>query len=170
MTLPGQSNRWRSRNTVRKTNELEIRFRKNLAKLTGSAVRVKSKKPKGKKTMKGKNTWKQLHRYLNLHHSFLQRIKVRLLTTRPCGHYTNETVKLILLKYLSLPFTLFEPYGAVFIMNSKIHLRKNSSNEYFKTISHYLRVYSGFIQAARLTDWSSSSLLSLKFRSPFFRC
>ena len=38
-----------------------------------------------------------------------------------------------------------EPYGVVFIMNSKIHLRKNSSNEYFKTISHYLRVYSGFI-------------------------
>ena len=32
--------------------------------------------------------------------------------------------------------------GAVFIMNSKIHLRKNSSNEYFKTISHYLCVYS----------------------------
>ena len=29
----------------------------------------------------------------------------------------------------------------VFIMNSKIYLRKNSSNEYFKTISHYFRVY-----------------------------
>ena len=27
-------------------------------------------------------------------------------------------------------------------MNSKIHLRKNTSNLYFKTISHYLRVYS----------------------------
>ena len=26
--------------------------------------------------------------------------------------------------------------------NSKMHLRKNSSNLYFKTISHYLRVYS----------------------------
>ena len=66
---------------------------------------------------------------LNLHPNFLQRRK------------------LIALKYLSLLFTLFEPYGAVFIMNSKIHLRKNSSNEYFKTISHYLRVYSlsGFI-------------------------
>ena len=49
--------------------------------------------------------------------------------------------------FLSLPFKLFEPYGALFIMNSKMHLRKNSSNEYFKTISHYLRVYSlsGFI-------------------------
>ena len=32
--------------------------------------------------------------------------------------------------------------GAVFIMNSKIHLRKNNSNEYLKTISHYFRVYS----------------------------
>ena len=48
---------------------------------------------------------------------------------------------------------------------------KNSSNEYFNTISHYFCAYSlsRFIQAARLTDWSSS-LLSLKFGSPFFRC
>ena len=30
------------------------------------------------------------------------------------------------LVYLSLPFTLFEPCGAVFIMNSKIHVRRNS--------------------------------------------
>ena len=66
---------------------------------------------------------------LNLHPNFLQRRK------------------LIALKYLSLLFTLFEPYGAVFIMNSKMHLRKNSSNEYFKTISHHRLVYSlsGFI-------------------------
>ena len=49
--------------------------------------------------------------------------------------------KLIVLKYFSLLFTLFEPYGAVFIMNSKIHLRKNSSDEYFKTILRYFRVY-----------------------------
>ena len=50
-------------------------------------------------------------------------------------------IKLKVLKYLSLPFTLFKPYGAVFIMNSKIHLRENSSNEYFKTILHYFRVW-----------------------------
>ena len=74
-------------------------------------------------------------------------VKVTVLTTRPCDHYTNSVVKLIVLKYLSLPFTLFELYGAVFIINSKIHLTKNSSNEYFKTILHYFRVYllSGFI-------------------------
>ena len=35
---------------------LEIRFHKNLAKLTGSAVRINSKKPKGKKKMKEKKT------------------------------------------------------------------------------------------------------------------
>ena len=64
------------------------------------------------------------------------------LTSGPRDRYSLCFSKLIILKYLSLPFTLFEPYGAVFIMNSKIHLRKNSSNEYFKTISHYLRVYS----------------------------
>ena len=73
------------------------------------------------------------------------------------------------LKYFSLPFT---PCGGVFIMNSRICLRKNSINEYFKAISHYLRVYSlsGFIMAAQWTHPSSSSLLSLKFRSPFFQC
>ena len=68
--------------------------------------------------------------------------KVWPLTTGPCDHCADNSSKLIVLKYFSLPFTLFEPYGAVFIMNSKIHLRKNSSNEYFKTISHYFRVYS----------------------------
>ena len=52
----------------------------------------------------------------------------------PCDRYIQFPWKLIAFKYLSLPFTLF--------MNSKMHLRKNSSNEYFKTISHYLRVYS----------------------------
>ena len=47
-----------------------------------------------------------------------------------------------------LPFTLFEPCGAVFLMNSKIHLSKNSLNEYFQAISHYFRVYSlsGFLK------------------------
>ena len=73
------------------------------------------------------------------------------LTTGPCDHCSDNSSKLIVLKYFSLPFTLFEPYGAVFIMNSKIHLRKNSSNEYFKTISHYFRVYSlsGFLKIRR---------------------
>ena len=68
--------------------------------------------------MKEKKNWRMPRRDLNLHSNFL-----------------------------SLPFTLFEPYGAVFIMNSKIHLEKNSSNEYFKDISNYFRVYSlsGFI-------------------------
>ena len=41
--------------------------------------------------------------------------------------------------------------GGVFIMNSKVHLRKNSLNKYLKAISHYFRVYSlsGIITAAR---------------------
>ena len=63
-------------------------------------------------------------------------------------HYTKISLKLIVLKYFSLPFTLFEPCRAVFIMNSKIHLSKSTSKrDDFKTISHYLRVYSlsGFI-------------------------
>ena len=60
----------------------------------------------------------------------------RDLNLRPSILQRQQRRKLIALKYLSLLFTLFEPYGAVFSMNSKIHLRKNSSNEYFKTISH----------------------------------
>ena len=68
--------------------------------------------------------------------------KVRPLITGPCDHGAEVSLKLIVLKNFSLPFTMFEPCGAVFIMNSKIHLKKNSSNEYFKTISHYFRVHS----------------------------
>ena len=76
--------------------------------------------------------------------------KVQPLTTGPCDHCAEYLSKLIELKYFSLLFTLFEPYGAVFIMNSKIHLRKNSSDEHFKTISHYFRVYllSGFARSS----------------------
>ena len=48
--------------------------------------------------------------------------KVLPLTTGLCDRCVNERLKLILLKHLSLPFTLFEPYGTVFIMNSKMYL------------------------------------------------
>ena len=54
--------------------------------------------------------------------------------TMPCDHFRICTIRLIMLKYFSLPLTLFEPCGAVFIMNSKKHLRKNSLKEYFKAI------------------------------------
>ena len=125
-------------------------FSQNLAKLTGSAVRINSKKPKGKKTMKEKKkNWKMPRRDLNPHSNFLRRKKCghRALTTGPCDHSAIFYQKLTVLKYLFLPFTLFEPYGAAFIINSKMHLRKNSSKEYFKTILHYRLVYSlsGFI-------------------------
>ena len=60
--------------------------------------------------------------------------RVMLHTMGPWDHCTVCFLKLIQLKYFSLPFTLFEPCGAVFIMNSKTHLRKNGLNEYFKTI------------------------------------
>ena len=63
-------------------------------------------------------------------------------TPGPCNHCTVHYLKLIALKYFSLPFTLFEPCGsAVCIMNSKIHVRKNSLNKYFKVISHCFHVY-----------------------------
>ena len=128
---------------------LEIRFRKNLAKLTGSSVRINSKKPKRKRTMKEKKLDVTKPGFEPA--SQLPSVKiVRPLTTGPCDRCADSARKLIVSSSLSLLFTLFEPYGTVFIMNSKIHLRKNSSNEHFKTISHYV--------------------LSQKFRSPFFRC
>ena len=49
---------------------LEIRFRKNLAKLKGSAVRIKSKKLKGKKhdeRKKGKTPRGDLNAHPNFH-------------------------------------------------------------------------------------------------------
>ena len=69
--------------------------------------------------------------------------------TGPSDYCRDYHGKLMVQKYFSLPFTPFEPCGAVFIMNSKIHLRKNSLNEYFKAIPHSLRVYSlsGFTTA-----------------------
>ena len=65
---------------------------------------------------------------------------MRLLTTGLCDHCPQKSVELIVLKYSSLPLTLFEPCGAVFMINSTINLRKNSSKEYFKAILHYFRV------------------------------
>ena len=67
---------------------------------------------------------------------------MQLLATGPCYHGTDRIGKLIVLKYFSPTFTLFEPCGAVFLIKSKIHLRENSSNECFKTLSHCFRVYS----------------------------
>ena len=101
-----------------KKHKLEIRSRKNLAKLTGSAVRIKSKKPKGKKTMK-ENKIEVATPGFEPAPQLPPAKKMRFLTTRPRNHYSN-----LLLKYLSLPFTLFEPYGAVFIMNSKIQFEE----------------------------------------------
>ena len=79
-----------------------------------------------------------------------------------------------MLKYFSVPFTLFEPCGAAFIMNSKIHLRKiaqTSISKPFRIISvlnHSRALYRPLDLDER--TGLSSSLLSLKFRSPFFRC
>ena len=53
-------------------------------------------------------------------------------TTGPRWHGINDAVNLLLFKQFSLPYTPFEACGAVFIVNSKMHLRKISWNEYFK--------------------------------------
>ena len=51
-------------------------------------------------------------------------------TTGPCVRCTVWNLKLIVLKCFSLPFTQFEPCGAVFNMNSKEHLRKNICKDF----------------------------------------
>ena len=91
-------------------NILEIRFRKNLAKLTGSAVRINSKKLKGKKTMKGKKNLGEATPGFESAPQLTPANKSAAFdhsAMRPL--HQSEVVKLIFLKYLSLPFTLFEP-------------------------------------------------------------
>ena len=51
-------------------------------------------------------------------------------TTGPCVRCTVWKLKLIVLKYFSLPLTLFEPCRAIFNINSKVHLRKNSGKDF----------------------------------------
>ena len=50
-----------------------------------------------------------------------QKLIVRSRTIEPYDHYKNKMSSLIALKYsvFSVPFTLFEPCGGVFIMNPR---------------------------------------------------
>ena len=64
----------------------ETRFRKDLAKLTRSAVRINSKKPKGKKTMKEKKKLEDATSGFEPASQLPPAKKVRFLTTGPCGH------------------------------------------------------------------------------------
>ena len=103
--------------------KLKICFRINLAKLTWSVVR----KPKGKNTMKKKN---------ESSHPGIWTCTPTVPPAKKCGlwplGHATTTPKSKVLKYFPLPFTLFEPCRAVFIMNSKIHLRKISSKRAFQ--------------------------------------
>ena len=57
------------------------------------------------------------------------------LTTAPRNHWMIVMLKLLFLKHFSLPWMLFEVSGTVFIMNSKIYLRKISLEDVFQ--SHF---------------------------------
>ena len=89
----------------------EIRYPKNLAKLKGAAVRITGNKPEGKNTMKEKDIDKKKKKKKELEssHGTMRQIH-------------SSILKMNSLKYFSLPFTLLEPFGAVIIMNSKVHL------------------------------------------------
>ena len=99
-------------------------------------IQKNSKKPKGTNTMKEKK------KETGSSHAGFEPVPQLPPAENSVAsdHCTIRNVKLIVLKYFSLPFTLFEPCGAVFMMNSKINLRKNSSKEYFKAILHYFRL------------------------------
>ena len=57
---------------------------------------------------------------------------------RCCGMVGS--VKLLTLKQSSLPYALFEACGAVFIMNSNVHLRTNGFNDNFGVMLYYFSV------------------------------
>ena len=59
------------------------------------------------------------------------------LATLPLNNWSG---KILQFKHFSLPYTLFEAFGAVFITHSKINLRKICLNEYFNAILHYFGV------------------------------
>ena len=60
----------------------------------------------------------------------------QLLTTAPQCHFVKQLI-LWYQNHFSRPQKLFEAGGAVFIMNSIIHLRKISLSAFFKAISHF---------------------------------
>ena len=66
---------------------LEIRFRKNLAKLKGSAVRIKSKKLKGTKNDERKKKPEVATGGFDPASQLPPAKKVRLLTSGPCDRY-----------------------------------------------------------------------------------
>ena len=76
---------------------VEIQFCKTLAKVTGSAVRINSKKPKvnKKKNDERKKKLEAATPGFELAPQLPPAKKVRLLTTRPCHHYTRLLEKLI---------------------------------------------------------------------------
>ena len=89
-------------------------------------------------------------------------------TTGQCFPWTMNNRKLTDIKHFFLPFMLFEACGAVFIMNSKINLRKLAWGS-ISVISHHFPVYSlSGSTTNRCMRPSFSSLLSLKFFSRSF--
>jgi len=48
--------------------------------------------------------------------------EVRQQTTGPCGQCTIYYMKLMILKYFSLPFTLFEPNVELYLSQTQIYI------------------------------------------------
>ena len=148
--------------------KLEICYLKNLAKLWRVTSENKGKQAKGKNMMKKRQNRKK--RYKENRTWTYAMITSCSQTTGQCFPWTMNNRKLTDIKHFFLPFMLFEACGAVFIMNSKINLRKLAWGS-ISVISHHFPVYSPSGSTAnRCMRPSFSSLLSLKFFSLFFWC
>ena len=68
--------------------------------------------------------------------------KVRPLTTGPCDHCTDNLIKINSVEvFFSAIHTVWTFWSCIY-HEFKDTFEENSSNEYFKTILHYFRVYS----------------------------
>ena len=76
---------------------------------------------------------------------------------RCCGMVGS--VKVLTLKQSSLPYALFEACGAVFIMNSNVHLRTNGFNDNFGVMLYYFSVNHNYNKILK-SDWFSTALIS----------
>ena len=131
--------------------KLEIRFSKDLAKLTGSAVRINSKKPKRKKEKKRSS---HAGVWIQLHPNFLQRPLRRV-------HVKKKKCWSSIFLCYSHCYNLMELYLSWI---QRCIWGKIAQTSISKPFRIQFRVYSlsGFMWAARLTDWSSSSLAEVK--------
>ena len=115
---------------------LETRYRKILAKLLRVSSEKQRKQAKGKKYDQKEIVQRKENTHGEIRTPLVRGVSSQRL--RCCGMVGS--VKLLTLKQSSLPYALFEACGAVFIMNSNVHLRTNGFNDNFGVMLYYFSV------------------------------